>query len=208
MAVSMSPKQKVYQEVLQEIRKLIDENKLKTGDKLPSERELSEKLGAGRSSVREALRAMELLGLIETKHGEGTFLSAYRPYQSVEVLASFILQETSTRNDLLQTKKKLEKEAAKMAYERLTDQNINELEKLTTDLSDDMKKQHLTYFTYLFTKTENLLLTRIWRLMEEYSHTMDAHYYDQKFYVELINIFRTRKYPSIESLFEDTVIIK
>jgi len=64
MAVSMSPKQKVYQDVLLEIRKFIESNQLESGDKLPSERELSERLGRGRSSVREALRAMELLGLI------------------------------------------------------------------------------------------------------------------------------------------------
>lgn len=85
MAVPMTPKQKVYQGVLQEIRNFIAKNNLKTGDKLPSERELSDKLQAGRSSIREALRAMELLGLIETRHGEGTYLSMYRPYQTMEL---------------------------------------------------------------------------------------------------------------------------
>ena len=43
-------------------------------DRLPSERELSSRLNVGRSSVREALRALELVGLIETRRGEGTFI--------------------------------------------------------------------------------------------------------------------------------------
>ena len=45
-----------------------------SGDRLPSERELSSRLNVGRSSVREALRALELVGLIETRRGEGTFI--------------------------------------------------------------------------------------------------------------------------------------
>ncbi|WP_431810888.1 FadR/GntR family transcriptional regulator [Lysinibacillus capsici] len=47
--------------------------KIQAGEKSPSERVLSERLGVGRSSVREALRSLELLGLIETRHGEGRF---------------------------------------------------------------------------------------------------------------------------------------
>lgn len=62
-------KSKVYQEVLEEIRNYIVDHQLQDGDRLPSERELAEQLNAGRSSVREALRAIELLGLIETRHG-------------------------------------------------------------------------------------------------------------------------------------------
>src|SRR5699024_12380240 len=96
----MSPKQKVYQGVLQEIRRFIDNNKLQPGDRLPSERELSDKLQAGRSSVREALRAVELLGLIETRHGEGTVLSEYRSLQTDEILYSFILKKSMTENKL------------------------------------------------------------------------------------------------------------
>ncbi|MFI8922735.1 FadR/GntR family transcriptional regulator [Lysinibacillus fusiformis] len=60
----------------QQLRQLIKIEKIQAGEKLPSERVLSERLGVGRSSVREALRSLELLGLIETRHGEGTFLAS------------------------------------------------------------------------------------------------------------------------------------
>ena len=52
----------------------MEEDGLVAGDRLPSERELSSRLNVGRSSVREALRALELVGLIETRGGEGTFI--------------------------------------------------------------------------------------------------------------------------------------
>lgn len=101
-------KSKVYQEVLEEIRNYIVDHQLQDGDRLPSERELAEQLNAGRSSVREALRAIELLGLIETRHGEGTFLRSYQPYYSVEILSTFILQETRSQQEVLQLKLLLE----------------------------------------------------------------------------------------------------
>lgn len=149
MAVSMSPKQKVYQEVLHEIRKFIDSNDLKPGDKLPSERELSETLHAGRSSIREALRAMELLGLIETRHGEGTYLSIYQPFQTVELLSSFILQENRIKRDLIRTKSLLEKEAAKLAFDHINEMDTKALDLIIKDCEMNPYDKHKTFFHYL-----------------------------------------------------------
>lgn len=70
----MNERSKVYVEILKQIRQLMQSNQLQTGDKIPSERELAERLNAGRSSVREALRALELLGLIETRRGKARLL--------------------------------------------------------------------------------------------------------------------------------------
>lgn len=197
----MSPKEKVYQEVLKEIRNFIDHNNLQSGDKLPSERELSEKLRAGRSSVREALRAMELLGLIETRRGEGTFLSTYRPYQTVQLLASFILREENTKKDLLFAKLILEKEAAKLAFCHLEETDFHELTRILDQHSLEQKQKHLRFFNLLFVKTENLLLAKIWKLMEDFSHNIHTMHYQDKYYFELIQLYKTRNYQSIETLF-------
>ncbi|HEY9577161.1 MAG TPA: GntR family transcriptional regulator, partial [Pseudobacillus sp.] len=78
------------------------------GDKMPSERELSERLSAARSSVREALRALELLGLIETKRGEGTFFRDFNDHQLVQLLSTFILQREQTKKDVCLTKEIIE----------------------------------------------------------------------------------------------------
>lgn len=199
--MSISAKQKVYQGVLQEIRWFIDSNKLQPGDKLPSERELSDKLQAGRSSVREALRALELLGLIETRHGEGTFLSAYRSFQAVEILSSFILQKSSTRSDLFVTKKILEKETAKLAYQHIGKYDSEKLKLIIDNPERLPNEKHVAFFQYLFRKTDNMLLEKVWQLMEDFSHTVGKRYYDRTFYTDLIHLYSSGKYDAIEILF-------
>ncbi|WP_343750692.1 FadR/GntR family transcriptional regulator [Lentibacillus halophilus] len=199
----MLPKQKVYHGILQELRNYIEANHLQPGDKLPSERVLSEQLQAGRSSIREALRAMELLGLIETRHGEGTFLSTYRPYHTVEVLSSFILQRNSTKNDLLIAKRIIEKEAAKIAYDDMQGEDIGQLIDIVWDQSLNENAKHVAFFQYLFYKTENLLLAKVWQLMDEFSYTISSLSYDESFYLRLIDLYQGNHYASIEELFHD-----
>ncbi|RDW16327.1 FadR family transcriptional regulator [Oceanobacillus arenosus] len=199
--MSLLSQQKVYQGVLNEIRSYIEKNELNAGDKLPSERELAEKLQAGRSSVREALRALELLGIIETRHGEGTYLSTYRPFHIVELLSSFILQQGNTKEDLFLSKRIIEKEAAKLAFDRFTDSDLDELKQIIDSTYDHPNDRHVAFFNFIFMKTENLLLTRIWQLMEEFSHTIRKDCYDISFYRQLVALYTDRHYSLIENLF-------
>ncbi|MFJ7646019.1 FadR/GntR family transcriptional regulator [Lysinibacillus sp. NPDC097279] len=105
---------KVFLEIVQQLRQLIRMEKIQAGEKLPSERVLSERLGVGRSSVREALRSLELLGLIETRHGGGTFLASTHKHQLVEVLSMFILEDEKSKKDVELTRQIHEKEAIRV----------------------------------------------------------------------------------------------
>ena len=67
---------KVYEVIMEEIKDIVKKGELKSGEKLPSERELADKLEVSRTSVREALKALTMLGLIESKHGEGNFIKS------------------------------------------------------------------------------------------------------------------------------------
>ncbi|MFE7149596.1 FadR/GntR family transcriptional regulator, partial [Heyndrickxia sporothermodurans] len=98
---------------------MIYEDGLVSGDKLPSERELSERLKVGRSSVREGLRALELLGLIETRRGEGTYLRDFTDHHLVELLSMFILQDDKVKNDVKITKELVEKDAIRLVINNL-----------------------------------------------------------------------------------------
>jgi DNA-binding transcriptional regulator YhcF (GntR family) len=86
--------------VLEKIKDYIQIDQLKPGDKLPSEREMAEELHLSRSTIREGLRAIELLGLIETRRGEGTFLRPYQSYQTLSLLAGFIFQDRETKDNV------------------------------------------------------------------------------------------------------------
>ncbi|MBL3198985.1 FadR family transcriptional regulator, partial [Klebsiella pneumoniae] len=94
---------KVYLDIVKKIRSIMEEDGLVAGDRLPSERELSSRLNVGRSSVREALRALELVGLIETRRGEVTFIRNFYDNGLVQLIAPFLLQDEKTIRDLLQT---------------------------------------------------------------------------------------------------------
>ncbi|MCT2537176.1 GntR family transcriptional regulator [Aquibacillus koreensis] len=198
----MSTKSKVYEEILDQIKHFIKENKLSPGDRLPSERELSEQLQAGRSSVREALRALELLGLIETRRGEGTFLKPYRTYHTVELLSAFILQETKTRKDILSCKAIVEKEAAKLAYSKMNEGVIEELESVYSNNGLDPKKRYEQFFIIIFKKADNYLLETIWKLLYDFSSTMEeTNYYNQSFYIEILQAYKKKQFVSIEAQF-------
>ena len=119
---------KVYEGILLQLHAIIQEQNLRPGDKLPSERELSEQLGAGRSSVREALRALELLGVIETRGGEGTFLKHYRHKRLIDILGFFILRDTKTKKDLIEMRKMLEIDAVRLACRRATPKHFEKME--------------------------------------------------------------------------------
>ncbi|KGP73617.1 transcriptional regulator [Pontibacillus yanchengensis Y32] len=198
--MTMPSKSKVYEEVLKELRRFIEEQGLSPGDKLPSERELAERLNAGRSSVREALRAMELLGLIETRRGEGTFLSSYQPYHMVEILSAFILQEAKTKENLKATKQLIEKEALKIAKNHLTDYDYQVLQSKIDQFEPGTETFHYEFFSIIFEVGENQLLMKIWRLMEEFSRTFHKPAYDINLYIRLVQALSDQDNIQIETL--------
>src|ERR687887_1262919 len=64
----------LYEKVVERLREFIDVQNLQAGDKLMSERELAERLGVSRTSVRQALTALKVMGLVEIRHGDGVYL--------------------------------------------------------------------------------------------------------------------------------------
>ncbi|SRR5690625_2378150 len=185
-----SSKRKVYEEVLNKIQSYIEENELEDGDKLPSERELAEQLNAARSSVREALRAIELLGLIETKHGEGTFLKKYRPYQTVELLATFVLRQPMTIRELFEMKYMLEKECLTQVSEAMSHDELKEMK----DEFHNYDKQHIhtLFFNTLFKKTNNRLFMKIWQLIDSFTYKTYYKNQNQSLYQKLIELIEER----------------
>jgi GntR family transcriptional regulator, transcriptional repressor for pyruvate dehydrogenase complex len=161
---------KVYLEIVKELRRIIQTDNLKYGDKLPSERELTERLKVGRSSVREALRSLELLGLIETRRGEGTFIRDFRGHQLVELLSTFILQDEQAKKDVHETKYLIELNSLQLIVQRNNDEKLNVFRRTLTnaEINDD------DFFLSIVNLSENRLLLRIWLILKEYDHSLGA----------------------------------
>jgi DNA-binding FadR family transcriptional regulator len=163
---------KVYLEIVKHLREMITIDGLKTGDKIPSERELSERLNFGRSSVREALRALELLGLIETRRGEGTFIRDFRGNQLVQLLSTFILQDEKAKRDVFETKNYLEMDCLRLAIRKIDSQNIELLKewgKKADSFNDD------EFFYRIMELADNHLFLRMWLILKEYYYSLDSN---------------------------------
>ena len=74
MALEPIKSTRIYEEIVRQIKAMIAEGRLKSGDQLPPERDLAGKFVVSRTSVREALRALESLGFVEIRPGVGTFV--------------------------------------------------------------------------------------------------------------------------------------
>ncbi len=123
---------RIYQDIVAQLKELIAEGKLKPGDQLPSERELSEMFQVSRASVREAIRALESMGFIEIRQGEGTYIAS-----SVETLlasvASALLHQRDPLLQVFEARKILEPAIAALAAERATAQEVADLEVILTE---------------------------------------------------------------------------
>nr|WP_223282572.1 GntR family transcriptional regulator [Neobacillus kokaensis] len=160
---------KIYLEIVKHLRVMISNNGLKPGDKIPSERDLSERLDVGRSSVREALRALELLGLIETKKGEGTFLRDFRGNQLVQILSTFILQDEKAKRDVFETKYIIEIDCLRLALKRIDRKNIVKLRNWITKIESFEDDE---FFYQIILLADNHLFLRIWLILKDYYYSL------------------------------------
>ncbi|WP_053368955.1 GntR family transcriptional regulator [Bacillus sp. FJAT-27245] len=140
---------------------------LKTGDKIPSERELSERLNVGRSSVREALRALELLGLIETRRGEGTFIRDFQGNSLVQLLSTFILQDEKARRDVKETKYFIEMDCLRLILQKKFRPSLEEIYSMAVSVEIDDDE----FFHRLILLADNHLFLRIWVILKDYYHS-------------------------------------
>lgn len=114
--------------IVDRILALIEEKHLLPGDRLPPERELAELMGVSRPALREALRALSMMKIVENRQRAGTFITALEPEQLVEHLEFVFSLEDSTYLVLLEARKVVEPGLAKIAAGKISDQNIKDLE--------------------------------------------------------------------------------
>ncbi|MCD7032791.1 GntR family transcriptional regulator [Metabacillus sp. GX 13764] len=169
---SLTPSQaKVYEENIRRIREIIKEDGLAAGDKLPSERELADRLQVGRSSVREALRALELLGFIETKRGEGTFIKDFAEHHLIKLLGTFILEDPKAESDLIELHEMIEKNALSMAMNKKNEPSLLQLQKNLLEETCTCEET----LQSLIRLSGNYLLYRIWAVIRNYAGAVSAY---------------------------------
>jgi len=126
--------------VFEQLRDLIFKGRLKPGDRLMTERELTENLGVSRPTVREAINRLVAQGLLEHKQGQGTFVSPTAFSAEKNPFAAMITDREISLIDLLEVRLGLECNAAKMAASRATDEDIMDLERSLEEMAAEVER--------------------------------------------------------------------
>ena len=129
------------EQVADGIMNLIQETPYKAGDKLPTEKELCESTGAGRNTVREALKILASRNVIEIRQGAGTFVSEKQGIPDDPLGFSMVNDHVKLTRDLLQVRIMLEPQIAALAAQCAKEHEIKELEEILEEMEAAMKKR-------------------------------------------------------------------
>jgi DNA-binding FadR family transcriptional regulator len=123
-------KTRIAEEVADRIRELMLDGTFPPGEHLPSERHLAERFGVSRGSIRDALRTLETIGLLETRHGQGTFPHELSVERLVAPLASVMSYRPDLQDELLDVRRMFEPAVARVAALRATDEDLADLQRI------------------------------------------------------------------------------
>ena len=129
------------EQVADGIMNLIQETPYKAGDKLPTEKELCESTGAGRNTVREALKILASRNVLEIRQGAGTFVSEKQGIPDDPLGFSMVNDHVKLTKDLLQVRIMLEPQIAALAAQWAKENEIKELEEILEEMEAAMKKR-------------------------------------------------------------------
>jgi GntR family transcriptional repressor for pyruvate dehydrogenase complex len=134
----------VTDEAIGKIRELIRSGGLKPGDRLPPEKQLSASLGLSRNSLREAVKALEMINVLDVRRGDGTYVTNLRPNSAMDAM-SFVLelQRDDTILDLLEVRRVLEAAAGSRAAARITESEVAELRRLLSEVGPESEVEEL-----------------------------------------------------------------
>ena len=128
-------KQRVAEEIVEQLRSLILTGQYQVGSKLPPERELAKKLGVNRASLREALKKLEHLGLVRIRQGDGTRVQNFMETAGIELVRHLVPLGDSVdphlTRDIFEFRRFVGREVARLAAARATDDEIANLRSIT-----------------------------------------------------------------------------
>ena len=199
---------KVYMKIVEQVRDLIEEGRLKPGDKLPPEQVLAEKFGTSRPSVREALSALEILGITESRGGKGNFIkdTPRSPFYEQEVME---LEKEESPFEMLEARKAVESEIAELAAKKATQEDIdaiaeslNKMKEAANNIPRIMeldgefhmniaRAAHNNLLFSMMAYLSNLLKEKLWVNMKEKTWNLPS--YPQKYLKEHTEIFNAIK---------------
>jgi GntR family transcriptional regulator, transcriptional repressor for pyruvate dehydrogenase complex len=126
------------QEALQALTEMIRSKQLGPGDRLPTERQLAENMGLSRNTVREAIRSLEMISVLEVRRGDGTYVTSLEPHVLLQA-TTFVVQLLQDHSviEMLEVRAILESAVAEMAAARISAESLREIERSLDDFGSE-----------------------------------------------------------------------
>lgn len=163
---------RLYEEVVERLKEFIDVQQLKPGDRLMSERELAERLGVSRTSVRQALTALRVLGLVDIRHGDGIYLT--RPPDAVlPSLARELIESHEHLPAVVEVREAIESQTSRLAARRRTPTDLTEMRAALDEMAcaietgDDPANGDERFHWAITRASRNPILLQLWEQLAE-----------------------------------------
>jgi len=163
---------RLYEGIVRQIQDLIADKHLQPGDRLPGERELADALSVSRAALREALRVLDFIGVVDVRPGEGTFVSTTPP-TPIDPSMYSILSERTVLLDLLDARRILEEGIVTLAARQATQDDLNELEEFLRGRQAELAagkedvESDIQFHTLIAEATGNMVLVSAMRHLGE-----------------------------------------
>lgn len=159
----------VVDNVLQQIRNAISAGRFRAGDRLPSEFELMEELKVSRNSLREAMKILEAIGIVEIRRGDGTYICTEIKPNYIDSVAYSVLLEHSSAEELIEFRQTLDENVLRLAVRKSTDEDVSKLQGLVNQMQVKFKEGEISeaalldlqFHQYLARCTRNRFLERM-----------------------------------------------
>jgi len=170
----------IYFQVIEYINQQVDLGLLRKGDKIPTERQLVEILGIGRNSIREALKILDIIGIIDRRQGDGSYIrEEFDNWFSEPMSIAFMLSDTN-KKEIFEFRNMIEVEIATLAAQRITDEEIEELKTCYDELcrkNDQLEstKYDKEFHSLLAKASKNMIIMNAYNAMD---YMLDQFIYD------------------------------
>jgi GntR family transcriptional regulator, transcriptional repressor for pyruvate dehydrogenase complex len=161
------PRTSLSDHIIEQMTDLISRGALKTGERIPSEKDLCQQFGVGRTSVREALRSLSAMGILETRVGEGTFVAKDGGRAMERSFHWGLLMNPKTVEDLVETRLMLESQTAFLAAARAKPEDLDHaqeaIRKMEASLADPQQylEHDLQFHMIIARATQNSILQHL-----------------------------------------------
>ena len=201
----------VVENVLQQIRNAISSGRFRSGDRLPSEFELMKELNVSRNSLREAMKILSAIGVVEIRRGDGTYVCNEVKPSFIDTISYSVLLESSSAEELIEFRQTLDEDVLHMAVRRATDEDIRQLQEYINQMRakfNDGEIGAAAKYDYLFHQymakcTRNRLLERM--VLGVYSRTEELFASADQHHQAMLDCIKQRDESKVEAVIAQTL---